>query len=261
MLQSGPGLRYNHSMHSGIPHKKGLPTRRAARDEETMQNKTKRNLWRGALLAAAVIAVDLFLPACGEGETSSLLLTQEEVATSSTEEAAVEVTSAAEEKTTSKEEEEESAPTICVDVVGAVENEGVVYLPEGARVYEAVAAAGGFSEDANQRAVNQAAVLSDGVQLVIPTKEETEAGTESVYGIVGNTPAASAASEETGLVNINTADEATLQTLPGIGETKAAAIVRYREENGAFAAIEDIKNVPGIKDAGFEKIRDRITCG
>lgn len=225
-----------------------------------MQNKTKRNLWRGALLAAAVIAVDLFLPACGGGETSSLLLTQEEVTTSSAEEAAVEVTSAAEEKTTSKEEEEESTPTICVDVVGAVENEGVVYLPEGARVYEAVAAAGGFSEDADQRAVNQAAVLSDGVQLVIPTKEETEAGTESVYGIVGNTPAASAASEETGLVNINTADEATLQTLPGIGETKAAAIVRYREENGAFAAIEDIKNVPGIKDAGFEKIRDRITC-
>ncbi len=105
-------------------------------------------------------------------------------------------------------------------------------------------------------------ILSDGVQLRIPTREETQSSDGTVCGIVSGTPAAeNSGSEEGSLVNINTADAAALETLPGIGEAKAAAIIEYREKNGSFQQIEDVKNVPGIKDAGYEKIRDRITCG
>ena len=176
--------------------------------------------------------------------------------------AAEETTEAAKEEESTRAQTQNSSEKICVDVCGAVQSEGIVYLPEGARVYEAIEAAGGFSEDADTRAVNQAMILSDGVQLRIPTREETQSSDGTVCGIVSGTPAAeNSGSEEGSLVNINTADAAALETLPGIGEAKAAAIIEYREKNGSFQQIEDVKNVPGIKDAGYEKIRDRITCG
>lgn len=161
--------------------------------------------------------------------------------------------------------------TIYVHVCGAVVNPNVYELPTGSRVYEAVQMAGGFTEDADESYVNQAQTLSDGVKLVIPTIEQTQAMvTENsevdLVGIVGEQggvqeTAASAQGETAssdGKININTATEAELCNIPGIGATRAAAIVAYRQEKGGFSAIEDIMNVSGIKEGTYEKIKDSI---
>lgn len=135
---------------------------------------------------------------------------------------------------------------IYVYVCGAVNNPGVVALPEGSRAEEALKEAGGFREDARTDYVNLAARVTDGEKLYFPTLEETvgAGGTETDAG--------------DGLVNINTADEALLCTLPGIGESRARDIVSFREENGPFGDCEDIMKVPGIKASVYGKIRDKI---
>lgn len=138
-----------------------------------------------------------------------------------------------------------------VHVCGAVRNPGVYPMPEGSRVYEAVEAAGGFLEDADENYRNQAEKLQDGMKLYIPTKDEVQNGVV----ITGE-------QEETngsGLVNINTASEEVLCTLPGIGTSKAKSIIAYREEHGKYGRTEDLMNVPGIKDGLFQKVKDSIT--
>ncbi len=135
---------------------------------------------------------------------------------------------------------------IYVHVCGAVRTPGVVLLPEGSRGQEALEAAGGFSPDAAEDAVNLAQPLTDGMQLYFPTREEADVMRESRQAA------------ESGLININTASAKLLCTLPGIGEARAEAIVAYREENGDFQRIEDIMRVSGIKDNAFEKIKDLI---
>lgn len=136
---------------------------------------------------------------------------------------------------------------VYVYVCGAVKSPGVVSLPEGSRYNDALEAAGGFAENAAGEAVNLAKTISDGEQIFFPTKEEAQAIAESVQ------------TEQSGLVNINTATVSKLCELPGIGETKAQAIVAYREQNGAFAKAEDIMNVPGIKENAYNQMRDLIT--
>ena len=139
------------------------------------------------------------------------------------------------------------AQLLAVFVCGAVMNPGVYELPADSRVYEAIALAGGMTDEAATTAVNQAELLSDGQMIEIPTKEEQQE----------KTAAEEARSES--LVNINTADPEELKTLPGIGDSKARSIVAYREKNGAFGTIEDIKNVDGIGDGVFAKLEDCIT--
>ena len=149
---------------------------------------------------------------------------------------------------------------IGVYVCGAVESPGVVELSEGARVADAIAAAGGLSANADTRLLNQARRLSDGEQVTVLTAEEAEAllgedpaqRSKKLLGEEGGTAA-------DGRINLNLADEDELKTLPGIGEAKAAAIVRYRKTNGAFARIEDVCSVPGIKGSVYDKIKDLIT--
>lgn len=135
---------------------------------------------------------------------------------------------------------------LTVYVCGAVQHPGVYELAEGSRVYEALALAGGVTDEALPTAVNQAQPLTDGEMIEILTVDqamEHETAQEA---------------ESDGRVNINTADAEELKTLPGIGEAKAASIIAYREKNGAFAAIEDIKNIEGIKDGVFAKLEDCI---
>lgn len=134
------------------------------------------------------------------------------------------------------------AEMLAVFVCGSVMTPGVYELPEGSRVYEAIALAGGMTDEAAQTAVNQAELLTDGQMIEIPTVEEHQAraSAEEAY--------------EDGLVNINTADLEELKTLPGIGDSKARSIIAYREKNGAFGSIEDIKNVDGIGDGIFAKL-------
>lgn len=140
----------------------------------------------------------------------------------------------------------QTEPGIWVDVCGAVVNPGVYQLEAGARVYQAVDAAGGFLEEAERTAVNLASVLKDGEQIRILTAEEAKIRSES--------EAASAS----GLVNLNTADVQTLCTLTGIGASRAEDIIAYREREGPFQSIEEIKNVTGIKEGTFQKIKDKI---
>ena len=137
--------------------------------------------------------------------------------------------------------------TIRVYVCGAVANPGVVEIPQGSRVEDALKAAGGFGAEAGREAVNLADWVSDGQKLYFPKEGEA---LEEIAAEAESAP---------GLVNINTADVAALCTLPGIGESRAQDIISYREANGGFGACEDIMKVSGIKTAAYEKIKDKIT--
>ena len=140
---------------------------------------------------------------------------------------------------------------ILVYICGAVKEPGVIALPEGSRMNDAVLAAGGFSEDAAVTGVNLAAKLQDEQMIVILTEEEfndrEEAGDEDISG------------EEDTVVNLNTADVSDLCSLPGIGESKAREIITYREKNGAFRKKEDVMQVTGIKENLYRRICDLIS--
>lgn len=168
------------------------------------------------------------------------------------------------------QQEPAESSILYVHVCGAVEAPGVYELPAGSRVYEAVQAAGGFSEDADQSYVNQAQILADGVKLVIPTVEEAAGDKKETalqIGIIGEGDAVgkevSGQADEgngnqPGRININTATKQELCSIPGVGETRAAAIISYRESHGGFAKPEDIMKVNGIKEGMYEKIKDSI---
>lgn len=167
--------------------------------------------------------------------------------------------------------------TIYVDVCGAVVNPGVFELEAGSRVFQAIEAAGGYLPEAVPGCVNRAGVLADGQQLYILTQEEMEqqglsqaelanAAGASDGGNTGNagagtTVGTASSAQQDSRININTADETQLTTLTGIGAARAQAIIAYRQENGPFAAIEDIMNVQGIKEGTFAKIKDKIVVG
>ena len=163
---------------------------------------------------------------------------------------------------------------IYVDVCGAVANPGVFQLAAGSRVFQAIEAAGGYLPEAALTCVNRAGVLTDGQQLYILTQEEMERqgldpaemsgasdGQMNGSAGTGQNTELPAQVQQDNRININTADEAQLTTLTGIGATRAQAIIAYREENGPFAAIEDIMNVQGIKEGTFAKIKDEIVVG
>ena len=163
---------------------------------------------------------------------------------------------------------------IYVDVCGAVANPGVFQLAAGSRVFQAIEAAGGYLPEAALTCVNRAGVLTDGQQLYILTQEEMERQgldpAEMAKASDGQMSGSAGTGQNTGMaaqvqqdnrININTADEAQLTTLTGIGATRAQAIIAYREENGPFAVIEDIMNVQGIKEGTFAKIKDEIVVG
>lgn len=166
---------------------------------------------------------------------------------------------------------EEEKPLV-VHICGAVSAPGVYELPAGSRIIDAVEAGGGFLPEAEEACCNLAEEIVDGCQIYIMTKSEScaDGQTEKKAGIQTspdsdmqttdrNVRSNSAPALENGLVNLNTADIAALTTLPGIGESRAKAIISYREQHGAFAQIEDIMKISGIKQAAFSKIKDKIT--
>lgn len=169
-----------------------------------------------------------------------------------------------------------AAGTIVVHICGAVKAPGVYELPGGSRVMDAVAAGGGFLEEADQSACNLAEKVTDGCQIYIMTREESSLAAQPLAAGIqpasagasagGEAGAQSGATADTGggadgKVDLNTADAAALKTLPGIGDSRAAAILAWREENGRFTCIEDIMKVSGIKQGAFDKIKDLITAG
>ena len=138
-----------------------------------------------------------------------------------------------------------------VHVCGAVNEAGVYPCKQGDRVFQLIESAGGFSDDACPEAINQAEEVEDGSRIYVPTMEEWEqAGKQSFME--------SKEQAGDGRVNINTADAKMLCTLPGIGESKAQAILAYREEKGGFQSIEEIKSVSGIGNGVYSKIKDLI---
>lgn len=166
----------------------------------------------------------------------------------------------------------EEEKTLVVHICGAVSAPGVYELPAGSRIIDAVEAGGGFLPEAEEACCNLAEEIVDGCQIYIMTKSEScaDGQTEKKAGIQTspdsdmqttdrNVRSNSAPALENGLVNLNTADIAALMTLPGIGESRAKAIISYREQHGAFAKIEDIMKISGIKQAAFSKIKDKIT--
>jgi competence protein ComEA len=143
---------------------------------------------------------------------------------------------------------------LIVDVTGAVRRPGVFEFQPGDRVIDAVERAGGARDDADLTLLNLAAPLTDGQQILVPKKGAT---TASVPGTTGGVPGSVGGTG--GLVNINTADEATLETLNGVGPVLAAAIIQYRTEHGPFASVDQLDEVSGIGPATLEDLRSQVT--
>lgn len=196
-----------------------------------------------------------------------------------------------------EDEKENKEEKIIVHLSGAVEKEGIIELDENSRIADAIEKAGGIKENACIDEINLAYKLEDGMKIYIPTKEEckkqqeekkqliqtetseisnsniqesqnknattssgaaanagkTNSGSTSITGTSSNNTA------KQGKVNINTASQTELETLPGIGPSTALKIVNYRKEKGKFKKIEDIKKVSGIGDSKYNKIKDLIT--
>ncbi|MFH6624004.1 helix-hairpin-helix domain-containing protein [Streptococcus suis] len=157
------------------------------------------------------------------------------------------------EETSTKVSEEPSQ--LVVDVKGAVAKPGLYTLEAGARVNDAVEAAGGLTSQADPKSINLAQKLSDEAVVYVASKDEN-------ISVVASTTASSAMSQEeknTSLVNLNTATEADLQTISGIGAKRATDIIAYREANGGFKSVDDLNNVSGIGDKTMESIRPYVT--
>ena len=154
---------------------------------------------------------------------------------------------------------------IIIHISGAVVNEGIVKISQGARIADVIEMAGGLKENASLKNVNLAYKIEDGQKIYIPTLEEEELGQDNVeeYLIIedGNNNSISSLNYKEGdelMVNLNKATQTELEELPGIGVATALKIINYREENGEFKTIEDIKNVNGIGDAKFNNIKEYI---
>lgn len=155
------------------------------------------------------------------------------------------------------------APTkspIAVHVIGAVPRPGLYEFAEGARVQDAIDAAGGLLSSGDTTSINLAALLEDGQQLNIPYKAgEEPAPFQTNEPFLPGATATEEPSENSDLININTASVEELDSLPGIGPTIAQRIVDYRDENGPFQSIEDILNVSGVGPSTYDQIKDLIT--
>lgn len=147
---------------------------------------------------------------------------------------------------------------IYVDLKGAVKHPGVYALDQGSRVFDLLEMAGGLTEDAAERALNQAQLLVDQQSLYVPTMEEWEAESQGPQANLVGSQDPLVSSPNSGKVNINQADLAQLETLPGIGAKKAQAIIDYRTANGSFHSLEDLGKVKGIGPKMLEKLKDLV---
>lgn len=206
----------------------------------------KEYKWQIALPAAAGLLLTTFLIFSQPAKSDQTGLTdfpQLEQTSSSSE--SVEETST---------EASEDPSQLVVDVKGAVAKPGLYTLEEGSRVNDAVDAAGGLTSQADPKSINLAQKLSDEAVVYVASKDEN-------VSVVASTTASSAMSQEgnESKVNLNTATEADLQTISGIGAKRAADIVAYREANGGFKSVDDLNNVSGIGDKTMESIRPYVT--
>jgi competence protein ComEA len=161
------------------------------------------------------------------------------------------------------------AGRVVVHVLGAVRRSGVVELPVSSRVGDALERAGGPTDDADLDRLNLARVLTDGERLYVPRVGQQEvpealgpvadgAAAGPTAGAVGGGDTAGTGGEGSAVVDLNTADQTALETLPGIGPGLAGRIIAWRDEHGRFTAVEDLLDVSGIGDVRFAELRDRV---
>ena len=146
---------------------------------------------------------------------------------------------------------------VCVDVKGAVKHPGIYKLKSGARVNEAVAAAGGIVDNADMRQVNLAKQVADAEVVYVPVNGETVPGTSTARITSGGDTTATG-DDGTATVNLNTATKEQLCQITGIGDKKADLILQYREQHGQFKSIDELKQVSGFGDKSVDKIRDQL---
>ena len=197
-----------------------------------------------------------FLFGCGNKdsavpETEEFLFSAEEEKSDHTSQKSEEPAEKAERKKAEKiVEENPERKKVFVYVCGEVQASGVYELEQDSRVFEAIAKAGGLTENAAAEAVNQARVVVDGEQIYVPSLDEVK-GAGVVSEVTERT--------DDGKININTAEKEELMTLTGVGEAKAQSIIAYREEHGGFQSIEELMQIEGIKEGVFNKIKEDIT--
>lgn len=220
-----------------------------------MQNKKYIGI---SLIAVLVIAAMLFMTMQSKENPPTESITKiEETANPS-----AQVNEANKAVQSNSPQQQLTSSAIVIDVKGAVKKPGVYRLDQDARVQEAIQEAGGFNASANPKLINLAAKLQDEMVVYVPRKGEKtpELGSlapQQSTSLPGTTTATTVEGQK--LVNLNTADEAELQTLSGVGPAKSQAIIAYRTETGPFQTIEDIKKVSGFGEKTFERLQTSIT--
>ena len=170
------------------------------------------------------------------------------------------------ENNTNKEESKNKdiKEKITIYITGAIKNQGVYELEEKSRIVDCIEKAGGLTEDADLKNINLAYVIEDGMKIYIPKNSDNNEVKDDtnlyVYKEKNNTINSDNINLETqnNKIDINTASQTELETLPGIGPSTATKIINYRKENGKFNNIEDIKNINGIGDSKYEQIKNLI---
>ncbi|CRH88981.1 ComE operon protein 1 [Chlamydia trachomatis] len=219
--------------------------------QETILEFIKEYKWQAGLVSLAVLVGGFIVfsqPAKSEQQSALVAAVPKTEMTSS---------SSSQKKDKEKKLDEKGSSTILVDVKGAVAKPGLYELKAGARVNDAITAAGGFAANADQKSINLAQKVSDEAVAYVAASGENI----SVVNSSAKTDTSSAESEsaDTDLVNLNTATAADLQTITGIGAKRAADIIVYREANGGFKSVDDLNQVSGIGDKTLENIRPYVT--
>lgn len=221
---------------------------------DELDKKDKLPNYRNRALIGAVVVAVLGVIFIGVGSITSSETSSFEV---------IEASSAhvVDENVDDTDHEQEKAQ-ICVYVTGCVVAPQVIYLDEGSRVADAIEACGGMSPDAAASSLNLARIVQDGEQVIVQSVQEVEqalhASAAANSGASSNAGDSLSSQGDAAKVNINTADVVQLQTLNGIGASKAKKIVEYREKNGLFKSIDDLSNVSGIGTKTVDNLRDSI---
>lgn len=221
--------------------------------EEIIEKLKEYKLFVGLAVVGAVLGGFFLIKGNHQPQNQVAALSQEVTSSSSS-------TEEEEEKVVAKTKGEEESEQVTVDIKGAVKNPGVYELRAGARVHEAIQKAGGLTADAEAKSINQAQKLTDeAVIYVAKIGEEGADVTQTGQHQAGASDSAGASGGKSDKVNLNTATEAELQTISGIGQKRASDIIAYRESSGRFKSVDDLKKVSGIGDKTLEKLKEYVT--
>ncbi len=214
--------------------------------------------WVTAVLSVCFVMIAGILYSCSKTSSKEAILTLDNQVTDTTQTEqgnSTESVQATIEESVLQQDTKNNNDDIYIHICGEVKKPGVYKVEENTRLIDVIELADGLTKDAAGDFVNQAAAVTDGQRIYIPSVKDMEAETPSMEPL-GD---AINITEPDGKININTATMEELMTLTGIGKAKAESILAYRQKCGKFATIEEIKNIDGIKDAVFRKISDKIT--